>query len=139
MDLSTRIEAFVLFWSGCPRTNILRAAKALVASEPIDMSAISVISITYRGGHFGAVTTQVNTRLAPPTMTSRANPAQGRAVTAPEYFCMRFWAKRYIIWVKSVLSKWSRNIASKFEHLNTFIITTVYHKRQYICAETRCY
>src|SRR6266566_794449 len=58
------------------------------------------------------------TTVGPPPMISRPNPARGRAATAPKYFCTRFWAKRYIIWVKSVLSRWSRNIASKFEHLS---------------------
>src|SRR6266571_3174084 len=55
--------------------------------------------------------------LGPPPMISRLNPARGRVVTTPKYFCTRFWAKKYIIWVKSVLSRRSRNIASKFEHL----------------------
>ena len=44
IDLCRVLMVVDLFWSRCPRTNILRAAKALVASEPIDMSVISIIS-----------------------------------------------------------------------------------------------
>ena len=57
------------------------------------------LPITYLGGSFGAVTARVNTRLGPPLLITRPNPALGRAATAPEYFRTRFWAKRYIIQV----------------------------------------
>jgi len=67
------------------------------------IAGIVNISITYRGGRFGAVTTRVNTRLGLPLLITRPNPARGRAATASEYFRTRFWAKRYIIWVRSVL------------------------------------
>ena len=48
------------------------------------------IPITYLGGLFGAVTTWVNTRLGPPLLITRPNPARGRAATAPKYFRTRF-------------------------------------------------
>ena len=42
------------------------------------------------GGLFSAVTTRVNTRLGPPLLITRPNPARGRAATASKYFRTRF-------------------------------------------------
>jgi len=37
------------------------------------------------GADLAAVTTRVNTRLGPPLLITRLNPARGRAATAPKY------------------------------------------------------
>ena len=50
-----------------------------------------LISVIYRGGALWRGYDRVNTGLG------LANPARGRAATAPEYSRTRFWAKRYII------------------------------------------
>lgn len=78
-----------------------------------------VNDITYRGGCFCAVTTQINTRLGLPPQYS-AEPCMRSRSDRPKYLCMQFWAKKYIILVKLVLYRQLYNVTLKFKHPNAF-------------------